>query len=178
MKIIDTSISEVKIIELDIFKDERGFFLERFNQKKFQEFDCFKNINFVQDNHSRSKPKVLKGLHYQENPSQGKFVSCIKGKIQDVAVDIRPNSATYLKYVSVILEGNDGKSVWIPQGFAHGFCVLGTEDADVIFKTDNLYNEQGKRGIIWNDPQIAINWQVKSPILSEKDLILSKILSS
>ncbi len=173
MKIINTKFLEVKIIELDIFRDERGFFLERFNQKKFQELGL--DIKFVQDNHSRSKPRVVRGLHYQENPSQGKLVGCLKGEIQDVAVDIRPDSATYLQYVSVNLTGDNGRLIWIPQGFAHGFCVLGEEDADVIYKTDNLYNATGDGGIIWNDPKIAIKWQVKNPILSEKDKKLAKV---
>ena len=173
MKIIDTKIKEVKIIQLDIYPDDRGFFVERFNAEKFAKLGL--PLDFVQDNHSRSKPRVLRGLHYQENPSQGKLVGCLKGKIQDIAVDIRKNSPTYLQYVSVELSGDNGKLLWIPQGFAHGFCVLGEEEADVFYKVDNLYNPAGDKGIIWNDPKINIAWQIKEPILSEKDKLLPKV---
>ena len=173
MKIIDTKIKEVKIIQLDIYPDDRGFFVERFNTKKFANLGL--ETNFVQDNHSRSKPKVLRGLHYQTGPSQGKLVGCLKGKIQDIAVDIRKDSPTYLQYVSVDLSCDNGKLLWIPQGFAHGFCVIGAEDADVVYKVDNLYNPAGDKGIIWNDPKINIAWQIKEPILSEKDKLLPKI---
>jgi dTDP-4-dehydrorhamnose 3,5-epimerase len=178
MEIIKTNIDEILKIKLDIFRDDRGFFLERFNYKKFQDLGL--PTNFVQDNHSLSRPGVLRGLHYQESPYQGKLVGCLTGKIQDVAVDIRPTSHTYKKYVSVELSAENGELLWIPQGFAHGFCVLGNEPANVIYKTDNLYNPAGDRGIIYNDPDLKINWKIDNPILSEKDLKLpqlAKILS-
>ena len=174
MKIIDTKIKEVKIIQLDIYPDERGFFVERFNTEKFAKLGL--PLDFVQDNHSRSNPRVLRGLHYQIEPFQEKLVGCLKGKIQDVAVDIRKDSPTYLQYVSIELSGDNGKLLWIPQGFAHGFCVLGEEEADVFYKVDNLYNPAGDKGIIWNDPKINIDWQVKDPILSEKDAELPLLI--
>lgn len=172
MKIIKTKLSGVSIIELDVFNDERGFFVERFHQEKFQKLGL--PTKFVQDNHSKSNPGVLRGLHYQINPAQGKLVGCINGTIQDIALDIRKNSPTFGQYVSVILSGDNGKLLWIPQGFAHGFCVIGNKPADVTYKVDNLYNSSGDKGIIWNDPQFNIDWQIKNPNLSEKDKSLPR----
>ena len=173
MKIIKTEIPEVLIIELDIFKDDRGFFVEKYNQQKFAALGI--NTKFVQDNHSRSKPKVLRGLHYQVNPSQAKLVSCLKGRIQDIVVDIRPDSANYKKYVSVELSADNARLLYIPAGFAHGFCVLGEEDAEVTYKVDEFYSKEGDRGIIYNDPELDIKWQIEDPILSEKDKILPRL---
>jgi len=167
MKVSKTTLPEVLLIELDVFPDDRGFFTERYNKKKFSDLGI--NVDFVQDNHSKSTPGVLRGLHYQIDPEQGKLVSCMVGEIQDVAVDIRKGSATYLKYTSITLSENDHRLLWIPAGFAHGFCVTSSKPAHVIYKTDNLYNPKGDRGIIWNDPKINIDWQVKNPILSDKD---------
>ncbi len=173
MKIIKTAIKDIIIITLDIYNDERGFFVEKFNKDKFAQLNL--PTNFVQDNHSRSKPKVLRGLHYQTNPAQGKLVNCISGKIQDIIVDIRKDSPTYKKYISIELSEDDNKLIWIPAGFAHGFCVLGNKAADVIYKTDNLYNPDGEKGIIWNDPDLNIKWQIENPIISKKDLMLTRL---
>ena len=167
MKIIQTEIPEVLIVKLDIHKDDRGYFVERFNEKKFKDLGL--DISFVQDNHSKSKPGVLRGLHYQVGPSQGKLVSCVSGEIQDVAVDIRPESPTYKKYVAVNLSEENGYSLWIPKGFAHGFCVVGDQEAHVVYKVDELYNATGDRGIRWNDNTLNIIWYTRNPIVSTKD---------
>jgi len=174
MKIVKTKLDGILIIELDVFNDERGFFTERFHQEKYIELEL--PTNFIQDNHSRSYPKVLRGLHYQTNPTQGKLVGCINGIIQDVAVDIRKSSKTFGEYISVTLSGDNGKLLWIPEGFAHGFCVIGNKPADVVYKVNNLYNAAGDKGIIWSDPDINIDWQIKDPILSKKDQLLPMLI--
>lgn len=167
MKITKTKLDGVLIIELNIFQDSRVFFIERFHKEKFLQLGL--PIDFVQDNHSKSKPGVLRGLHYQIHPSQGKLIGCINGEIQDVVVDLRPNSPTYAQYISETLSDTNGKLLWIPHGFAHGFCVTGNKTADVTYKVDNLYNAEGDKGIIWNDPELNIKWEIENPILSEKD---------
>jgi dTDP-4-dehydrorhamnose 3,5-epimerase len=167
MKITKCEIEGLLIIELNIFKDDRGFFTERYNEEKFHSLGI--NANFVQDNHSRSIPGVVRGLHCQYSPVQSKLVGAIKGSIWDVAVDIRPNSPTYGKYFATELSDKNGKLLWIPGGFAHGFCVLGDEEADVLYKVDALYNQASERGVLWSDPELAIDWPVKNPILADKD---------
>ncbi len=160
-------IPEVVLIEPIIFEDERGFFMETYKYSDFVKFGI-KEI-FVQDNHSKSKYGVLRGLHYQKNPNaQGKLVRCIKGEIFDVAVDIRKGSPTYGKWVGVILSEENKRMLYIPKGFAHGFCVL-SDEAEVVYKCTAEYSPDDDRGIIWNDKDIGINWPVKNPILSEKD---------
>ncbi len=178
MKSTNTPIKGLKIIELDIYQDDRGFFVERYNEKKFKELGF--PINFVQDNFSRSLPNVIRGLHYQNNPSQAKLVGCSRGKILDVAVDVRKDSETFGKYFSIELSQDNGKLLYIPAGFAHGFCVLGNEIADVFYKVDNLYSKEGEGGIIYNDPDLNINWQISDPIVSSKDkeLPLFKLLNN
>ena len=176
MKIINTFIKDLKIIELDIYHDERGFFVERFNEQKFKELGIA--TNFVQDNSSRSMPRVIRGLHYQNNPDQAKLVGCTSGRIWDVAVDIRSDSATFGKYFAIELSGENGKLLYIPAGFAHGFCVLGDENADVTYKVDGFYSKEGEGGIIYNDPTLAINWPIKNPIISEKDTKLPSFKDS
>lgn len=167
----ELSISGLKIIQNKIFKDERGFFTERYKKDLFSELGL---PEFVQDNHSRSKPGVLRGLHYQTGPTaQGKLVSVIRGKIFDVAVDLRKNSPTYGKYEAVELSDENGLQFWIPPGFAHGFCVIGNEDADVFYKVDRPYAPSTEGGIIYNDPGFGIEWPVKNPVLSAKDMSLS-----
>jgi dTDP-4-dehydrorhamnose 3,5-epimerase len=172
MQIFDTPIAGLKIIQLNIFHDERGFFTERFNQDLFSKFNL--PINYFQDNHSYSKKNVVRGLHFQNNPSQAKLVNCISGKILDVAVDIRKNSPTFGKYFAIELSAKNGKLLFIPEGFAHGFSVLDDNGADVLYKVDNKYSPQNESGIIFNDKDLKIDWQVANPIVSAKD---QKLLS-
>ncbi|MFT6332638.1 MAG: dTDP-4-dehydrorhamnose 3,5-epimerase [Lentimonas sp.] len=167
MKITNTPIADLKIIELDIFNDDRGFFVERFNQQKFADLGL--PIDYFQDNFSRSIPGVIRGLHFQNNPTQAKLVGCIRGKIWDVAVDIRKNSPTFGQHFGIELSGENGKLLYVPAGFAHGFCVLGDEAADVAYKVDNPYSPSGDGGIAFDDVDLAINWPVKNPIVSQKD---------
>ena len=158
-------IENVILIEPVIFKDSRGFFMETYKQSEF-----IKNgikEKFVQDNHSYSIKNVLRGLHYQLHPyAQGKLVRCIKGKIFDVAVDITKNSKTFGKWVGVILSEENKKMLYIPAGFAHGFITL-SDIAEVFYKVTAEYSKEHDRGIIWNDPDINIDWGVSNPILSE-----------
>lgn len=155
------------LVELKVYPDARGFFVERFQADRFREAGL--PHQFVQDNHSRSVPGVLRGLHFQVNPTQGKLVGAIRGRIWDVAVDIRPDSQTYGKHFGVELSDDNGKLLWIPGGFAHGFCVLGDQPADVLYKVDGAYNPQGEGGILWDDPEVAVPWPVSNPIVSARD---------
>jgi dTDP-4-dehydrorhamnose 3,5-epimerase len=167
MKITKLKLDGLLLIELDIYRDNRGFFIERFSTEKFAQQSF--TANFVQDNHSRSVPNVIRGLHTQFDPPQGKMVGVTSGAIWDVAVDIRKGSPTFGQYEAVELSDENGKMLWIPAGFAHGFCVLGTKPADVLYKVDGLYNPKTEIGIKWNDPDLAINWPVKEPIISDRD---------
>ncbi len=160
-------IPEVILVEPKVFEDERGFFMETYKTPDFVASGI--NGNFVQENHSRSSKGVLRGLHYQTPPfAQGKLVRAVRGKIFDVAVDIRKGSPTYSKWVSVILSEENKNMLYVPGGFAHGFCVL-SEVAEVIYKTTNVYSLQCEAGVIWNDEDLNIKWPIKEPILSEKD---------
>ncbi|EAY7363846.1 dTDP-4-dehydrorhamnose 3,5-epimerase, partial [Salmonella enterica] len=142
-----------------VFSDERGFFMESFNQKVFEEA-VGRKIEFVQDNHSKSTKGVLRGLHYQVEPyAQGKLVRCIAGEVFDVAVDIRKDSETFGKWVGVNISSENKRQLWIPEGFAHGFLVL-SDSADFLYKTSNYYSPIHERGIVWNDPTININWPI------------------
>jgi dTDP-4-dehydrorhamnose 3,5-epimerase len=172
MKITTCFIEGLKIIELDAYKDSRGFFVERFNKKTFA--DNGLPTEFIQDNFSRSIPGVIRGLHYQNNPSQSKLVGCIKGRIWDVALDIRKGSPTFGKYFAIELSQDNYKLLYIPAGFAHGFCVLGNEEADVHYKVDGIYNKAGEGGIIFNDPDLGIEWPVENSIVSDKDKVLPR----
>lgn len=169
MNIIDTKIPDVKIIEPKVFGDDRGFFLESFNQSIFDKA-IGRHVDFVQDNHSMSKKGVLRGLHYQLEPhAQGKLVRCVEGEVFDVAVDIRRSSPTFGCWVGVILSAENNRQLWIPEGFAHGFITL-SERVQFIYKTTNYYAPQSERSILWNDPQINIEWpEVKEMTLSGKD---------
>jgi dTDP-4-dehydrorhamnose 3,5-epimerase len=168
MNIIPTSIPDILILEPEIYQDSRGFFLESYNQKIFAE-KTGSNPNFVQDNHSKSEYNVLRGLHYQIIQPQGKLVRVIAGNIFDVAVDIRKNSPTFGQWVGYELSAENKLQMWIPTGFAHGFLVL-SETAEVIYKTTDYYAPGGDRSILWNDPDLAIQWPLKQPpILSAKD---------
>ncbi|CDN15059.1 MAG: dTDP-4-dehydrorhamnose 3,5-epimerase [Richelia sp.] len=170
MLIIDTGIPDVIKITPKVFKDDRGFFLESFNQKVFAEKVGI-TPNFVQDNHSRSQQNVLRGLHYQIIQPQGKLVGVVVGSIFDVAVDIRKSSPTFGKWVGCQLNAEEHEQIWIPPGFAHGFLVL-SDVAEVIYKTTDYYCPQGERTLLWDDPDIGIRWPLSSPpILSSKDQI-------
>ncbi len=171
MKVQNTGIEGLMVVELEIHRDGRGFFVERFNEKRFKEYAL--PTRFPQDNHSRSSPKILRGLHMQYDPPMGKLVGVLHGRIYDVAVDVRPDSKTFGKYFGLELSGDNGKLLWLPAGFAHGFCVLGDEPADVFYKVDALYNAPGEIGICWNDPEIGIKWPVENPIVSARDAKLS-----
>jgi len=175
MKVQTTGIEGLLVVELDIHRDGRGFFVERFNAKQFAEHGL--PTAFLQDNHSRSSPKVLRGLHMQYDPPMGKLVGVLHGCIYDVAVDVRPNSKTFGKYFGLELSGDNGKLLWIPAGFAHGFCVVGDESADVFYKVDALYNAPGEIGIRWDDTEIGIKWPVENPLVSERDKKLPSFAS-
>ena len=163
-------IPEVILVEAKSFLDDRGFFLESFKESNFISNGI--NTKFVQDNFSRSVKGVLRGLHYQKNPkAQAKLVTALRGEIFDVAVDIRKNSPTYGKWVGENLSDQNHKLLYIPEGFAHGFCVL-SQDADVLYKVNNEYSPENEKGILWNDPEIDIAWPTDNPILIEKDLQL------
>jgi dTDP-4-dehydrorhamnose 3,5-epimerase len=167
MEILLTPFAGLKIVQLKIYHDNRGFFVERFNKKLFQDLGL--PVDYFQDNHSLSAPSVIRGLHFQNNPSQAKLVGCLRGKILDVAVDIRKNSPTFGKYFSIELSAENGKLLFIPEGFAHGFAVLGDEPADVMYKVDNQFSKEGDGGIRFNDPNLKIDWQIANPIISDKD---------
>lgn len=171
MKIIKTDIDGVFIVEPQLFADERGYFYETFNEQRFTALTGIRT-RFVQDNESRSKEGVVRGLHFQLPPSaQSKLVRCTEGEILDIAVDIRRGSPTFLKYVGVVLSAENHRQLFVPRGFAHGFMVR-RGDAVVQYKCDNLYNPASERAIIWNDPQINIDWGITAnrAILSAKDL--------
>ncbi|HAL7844716.1 TPA: dTDP-4-dehydrorhamnose 3,5-epimerase, partial [Escherichia coli] len=169
MNIIKTEIQDVLIFEPEVYEDERGFFMESFNQRILEKNIC-KNVKFVQDNHSKSMQGVLRGLHYQLSPfAQGKLVRCTVGRVFDVAVDLRRTSETFGHYVSFELSAENKKILWIPEGFAHGFLVL-SDVAEFQYKTTNYYSPKHERSIIWNDPILNIHW----PILNESDLIISQ----
>jgi dTDP-4-dehydrorhamnose 3,5-epimerase len=167
VKVIDTIIHDVKIIEPRVFGDERGFFLETFEKKRYQEMLNI-DLDFVQDNHSRSTKDVLRGLHFQKNNPQGKLVRVVSGAVFDVAVDIRPDSKTYGRWVGVELSAENKNQLWIPPGLAHGFCVL-TDTADFEYKCTDYYYPEHEGCLLWNDEEVGIEWPVTNPKLSEKD---------
>jgi dTDP-4-dehydrorhamnose 3,5-epimerase len=177
MKVAATAIPDVLLLEPAIYQDERGFFFESYNQKRFDDASR-RNVFFVQDNHSGSARHVLRGLHYQIHRPQGKLVRVISGEVFDVAVDLRRSSETFGKFVSTVLSAANKKQLWIPEGFAHGFLVL-SEAAEFLYKTTDYYVPEDKRCLIWNDPDIGIDWPKGiEPILSAKDrlgLPLSKV---
>ncbi|HAS6308627.1 dTDP-4-dehydrorhamnose 3,5-epimerase [Vibrio vulnificus] len=168
MKVIPTEIKDVFIIEPTVYGDERGFFFESFNHARFEE-GVGQKVQFVQDNHSRSVKNVVRGLHYQEQQAQGKLVRCTVGEVVDVAVDIRKDSETFGKVVSVNLSAENKRQLWIPAGLAHGFSVI-SDVAEFLYKTTDYYAPQYERSIRWDDPELAIDWQLDGePALSEKD---------
>ncbi|MCL1112996.1 dTDP-4-dehydrorhamnose 3,5-epimerase [Shewanella basaltis] len=170
MKVIDTNIPDVKIIEPTVYGDERGFFMETWNQKKFENAIGYP-VSFVQDNHSKSSKGVLRGLHYQLAPhEQSKLVRCIVGEVFDVAVDIRQSSPTFGHWVGEKLSAENKRQLWIPEGFAHGFLTL-SNTAEILYKTNAFYCSNSDRGILWNDKKIKIAWPTDglTLILSDKD---------
>jgi dTDP-4-dehydrorhamnose 3,5-epimerase len=167
MKAIPTDIADVLILEPQIFGDDRGYFFESFNRRKFAEIGI--NADFVQDNQSSSRKGVVRGLHYQIHQPQGKLIRVLSGAIFDVAVDLRRSSRTFGKWVGIELSSENRRMLWIPRGFAHGFQVL-SDDAEVLYKADAFYAPEFERTINWNDPEIAVRWPVAGiPTLSAKD---------
>jgi dTDP-4-dehydrorhamnose 3,5-epimerase len=168
MKSTRLAIPDVVLFEPRIFGDERGFFFESYNQRVFEEA-IGRQVRFVQDNHSRSAHKVLRGLHYQIRQPQGKLVRVVAGSVFDVAVDLRKSSPTFGQWVGEILSEDNKKQLWVPEGFAHGFVVL-SESAEFLYKTTDYYSPEHERCIAWNDPVLAIDWPVSgTPSVSAKD---------
>ena len=172
IQIRPAGIQDVLIIEPQVFADHRGFFMETYHRKKYAEAGL--DVLFVQDNHSRSRKNTLRGLHYQLAHPQGKLVWAAAGEIFDVAVDIRRNSATFGKWIGIHLSEANHLQLYIPPGFAHGFCVL-SEEADLMYKCTDLYHPEDDWGILWNDPQIGILWPIHDPLLSPKDSTLPRL---
>ena len=172
MQIIEADIEDVKIIEPQIFKDDRGYFLEAYHLKRFKSAGM-PDI-FVQDNLSFSVKNTLRGLHFQVTRPQAKLIQVFSGEIFDVAVDIRPTSPTFGRWVSVLLTEHNKRQLFIPEGFAHGFCVL-SDSAHVAYKCSDFYDSDDEGGILWSDPAIGINWPTTNPLLSAKDSRLSLI---
>ena len=169
MNVVETQLPGVLMIEPDVFGDHRGFFKETFQIERYQEAGI--DLPFVQDNHSRSQRGVLRGLHWQKTRPQGKLVSCSLGTVFDVIVDVNLSSETFGTYVGVELSDTNHRQLWIPPGYAHGFCVL-SETADFQYKCTDLFFPEDEGGLIWNDLEVSIEWPVESPKLSEKDLSL------
>ena len=169
MNVINTTIPDVLILEPKVFGDARGFFLESYNRQVFSEATGV-DVDFVQDNHSRSSQNVLRGVHYQITQPQGKLVRATRGRVFDVAVDLRKSSAHFGQWVGVVLSEENNRQFWIPPGFGHGFLVL-SEIADFLYKTTDYYAPQYERCIMWDDPGLSIDWPIdEEPILSNKDL--------
>lgn len=169
MNIIDTKIADVKIIEPKVFGDDRGFFLETWNQQKFEELVCPRH--FVQDNHSKSLKGILRGLHYQTENTQGKLVRVVEGEVYDVAVDMRQSSPTFGQWVGVILSAENKRQLWVPEGFAHGFYVT-SSSAEFVYKCTNYYTPSAEHSLLWNDETLGIEWPIiegSEPLLSLKD---------
>jgi len=167
MQVFDTAIPDVKLIEPKVFGDDRGFFLESFQAERYTQ-QVGITLPFVQDNHSRSAKNVLRGLHFQRSKPQGKLVRVVRGQVLDVAVDIRQGSSTFGNVVAEILSEENKRQLWIPPGLAHGFVVL-SETADFEYKCTDYYDPSDEGSLIWNDPDLNIDWRVSDPILSAKD---------
>jgi dTDP-4-dehydrorhamnose 3,5-epimerase len=170
MKATPLDSTGLVLLELAVHRDGRGFFVERFRRDRFLELGL--PVDFAQDNHSRSAPGVLRGLHYQNAPTQGKLIGVVRGRIFDVAVDLRSASPTFGRAVTMELSDDNGRMLWVPPGFAHGFCVLGSEPADIVYKVDAPYRAAGEGGIRWDDPELAIAWPIDRPIVSDRDRVL------
>ncbi len=168
MKIVETDLAGVVVVEPKVFGDARGFFYETWQKERYEEAGV--KGTFVQDNVSFSRKGVLRGLHYQQPHSQGKLVSVLQGEVFDVAVDIRVGSPQFGKWTGVILSGENHRQLWIPEGFAHGFCVL-SDTAFFSYKCTDVYTPACEGGILWNDPDIGIKWPIEEVVLSDKDQI-------
>ena len=167
MRVTATAIPDVRLIEPRVFEDDRGFFYESWNARTLAAAGI--DTAFVQDNHSRSRRGVLRGLHYQIERAQGKLVRCVIGEVYDVAVDLRRSSPTFGRHVGMILSSTNQRMLWVPPGFAHGFVVL-SETADFLYKTTDYWSAEHERTLLWNDPALAIDWQTReSPLLAPKD---------
>ncbi|NOI91231.1 dTDP-4-dehydrorhamnose 3,5-epimerase [Vibrio splendidus] len=179
MKVIDTRIPDVKIIEPSVFGDERGFFMETWNQKQFEEIVTGKPTQFVQDNHSKSKKGTLRGLHYQTENTQGKLVRVVSGEVFDVAVDIRKGSPTFGQWIGEYLSAVNKRQLWVPEGFAHGFYVI-SDEAEFVYKCTDYYNPSAEVSIAWDDEDLSIDWpNLTIPKLSNKDrtaIIFKKVM--
>lgn len=167
MEVINLRLAGLKLVKPKVFRDNRGFFLETFQHSLYQQLGL--EGSFLQDNHSCSRKGCLRGMHFQSFPGQAKLIRAAVGKIYDVAVDLRPGSATYGQWEAVVLDDHEHHQLFIPVGFAHGFCVL-SEEAHVLYKVSSLYNPQFEKGFRWDDPEIKIEWPVEHPIVSERDL--------
>jgi dTDP-4-dehydrorhamnose 3,5-epimerase len=172
MEVIDLSLPGLKLIKPRVFADSRGYFLESYREERYRQagIDCV----FVQDNHSRSTKGTLRGLHYQSHPGQAKLIRVASGKIFDVAVDIRPDSPTFGKWEGAYLDGEQHHQIFIPIGFAHGFCVV-SDSADVLYKASNNYDPATECTLAWNDPELAVAWPALEPILSARDQVAESL---
>ena len=164
---LETGLEGLALIEPQVFGDERGFFVETFSRDAWRELGV--EADFVQHNHSRSSKGTLRGLHFQTSPGQAKLLRCPRGKIFDVAVDLRRDSATYGQWEGYVLDDEKHHQLYVPVGFAHGFCVL-SDTADVTYLVSSLYNPETESGILWNDPGIGVEWPVEDPLLSQRDI--------
>jgi dTDP-4-dehydrorhamnose 3,5-epimerase len=172
MEILDLPLAGLKLVKPRVFNDDRGFFLESYRKDALAKGGI--DVEFVQDNHSRSSEGTLRGLHFQRasssGPGQAKLVRVVRGKIFDVAVDIRPDSSTFGKWHAEVLDAHAHHQLFVPTGFAHGFCVLSEEGADVLYKVSSFYDGATESGFAWNDPDVGVAWPVKNPTLSKRDM--------
>jgi len=166
MRVTPTAIPDVLVVEPRVFRDARGHFFESWNRRSFAAAGL--DVDFVQDNHSRSTRGVLRGLHYQIHHAQGKLVRVIAGEVYDVAVDLRRGSPTFGRHVAVTLSADDERMLWVPPGFAHGFCVT-SDSADFLYKTTDYWHAEHERTLLWNDPALGIAWPVRDPVIAAKD---------
>lgn len=166
MKVTKTELAGVLAVEPKVFQDDRGFIFESYSEKRYREHGI--DVDFVQDNHSMSKKGVLRGLHFQVECAQAKLVWVVQGEVFDVVADIRPDSPTFKKWIGFKLSAETPRQIFIPKEYAHGFCVL-SDTAEIVYKCSEYYSPANERGVIWNDPDLAIDWPTQNPILSEKD---------
>jgi dTDP-4-dehydrorhamnose 3,5-epimerase len=166
MIVENLSLSRLKLVKPRVFKDDRGFFLETYREDRYREQGI--DARFVQDNHSRSRRGTLRGLHFQSTPGQAKLIRVVSGEIFDVAVDIRPDSPTFGRWEAVHLDAENQHQLYIPVGFAHGFCVL-SETADVLYKVSSIYDPKTESGFRWDDPEVGVRWPIENPIVSPRD---------
>ena len=172
MKLTETELQGVLVIEPSVYEDARGFFLETYNKNRYRELGI--QSDFVQDNMSFSRKRILRGLHYQHPHDQAKLVQAAKGTVFDVVVDIRRGSPTFGKWTGTYLSDKENRQIFIPEGFAHGFCVI-SESAVFIYKCSDFYAPECERGILWSDPDLNIKWPVENPLVSEKDMKLPRL---